>query len=182
MREYPNVCPNLLIMGEAHGNVPDKYWIDHYAMFPYPVNSAGYKLQHLMRLSRLEYVGLARRNLLRYYPGAINGLLSSGGSAFPIKDAINAARDVIKSNVLWDKNVLFVGKRLAGVFGLGKEPILEWRATPTLPDGTAAFRFAIVPHTSGINRWWNENENEYEGGEFLASVGRQVLAGAQVFE
>ncbi len=175
MREYPNVCPNLLIMGEAHGDVADKYWIDHYALFPYPVRSAGYRLQHLMRLSRLEYVSLSRRNLLRYYPGS-----SGQGTAFPIKDAINAARDVIKSDVLWDKNVLFVGKRLAGVFGLGKEPILEWMPTPILPDGTPAFRFAIVPHTSGINRWWNENE--YEGGEFLASVGRQILVGAQVFE
>ncbi len=179
MKDYPNACPNLLIMGEAHGNVPDKYWIDKYALFPYPVNSAGYKLQHLMRLSRLEYVGLDRCNLLKFYPGATNGL-SSGGAAFPIKDAINAARDVIKSDALWDKNVLFVGKRLAGVFGFGKAPILEWQPTPHLPDGSVAFRFAIVPHTSGINRWWNENE--YEGGEFLASVGRQVLAGAQVFE
>ena len=177
MREYPNVCPNLLIMGEAHGNVPERYWVDQYALFPYPVKSAGYRLQHLMRLSRLEYVGLARRNLLRRYPGA-----SGKGAAFPINEAIEAARDVIKSDLLWDKNVLFIGKRLAGVFGFNKEPILEWQPTPTLPDGSVAFRFAIVPHTSGINRWWNENENEYEGGEFLASVGRQVLAGAQVFE
>jgi len=35
----------------------------------------------------------------------------------------------------------------------------------------------VVPHTSGINRWWNDPENVERGAEFLRQVATEALAG-----
>jgi hypothetical protein len=50
------------------------------------------------------------------------------------------------------RRVLFVGVRVARAFGVDPYPLMDWQ----LDD---RFEYAVVPHPSGANRWWNEPSN-----------------------
>jgi len=72
---------------------------------------------------------------------------SGKGDAFPMKTArARAARFHFDSDV-----VMLLGKRVAAAFG-AKTDYFEW-------FDLRGSRAAIVPHPSGINRWWNDPVN-----------------------
>lgn len=106
------------------------------------------------RLAR--YMGLSDRrdllehfellNLLRRYPGPAG----DKGDAFPAGRARRAARRL--SGRLRARTVLLAGKRVGAAFGVGAE-YLEWG---THEQG---FAFVVIPHPSGVNRWWNDPDN-----------------------
>lgn len=96
-------------------------------------------------------------NLLERWPGS-----AGKGSRFPIEHARNAAskwalhrRRDIEGNL-----VILVGGRVAEAFRcLPATPILTWlpfknpNVRIVIPRVSA--RFCIIPHPSGVNRWWN---------------------------
>lgn len=162
------VAANLIILGEAPGNYP-KYDHEKHALFPYPPRCSGERLMRLMGMMKHEYIPLTRRNLLDYYPGTL-----AKGAKFPIGVARKAVIALHESHFLIGSNVLIVGKRLSRAFGYETRDILTWHCEK-------AYNFAIVPHTSGINQWWNDPDNRARGEEFLQSVGQQARDGELTF-
>lgn len=107
-----------------------------------------------------------RRNLLAYYPGSVEG---EDGSLFPPDLAAEAA-DGLREE-LEGRLVLLAGKRVARAFGLSKPDYFE--PLPRAPaPGAVAW---VVPHPSGINRWWNEPRNR-----MLARHFYEQLLGAEM--
>ncbi len=91
-------------------------------------------------------------NLLAAYPGR-----EGRGAAFPIDEAREAAVALSDRLVThpWGKQfgaVFLAGKRVARAWGLATAQYLVEQ--PGFPVPTY-----VVPHPSGINRWWNEPEN-----------------------
>ena len=98
-----------------------------------------------------------RANVLDHWPGR-----SEKGDTFPMREARDAATK--KVFMLKGRRVIFVGKATASAFGVHAE-YLEWQQSPTL-----GCRFAILPHPSGIVRWWNDPANARLAAKFLREV------------
>ena len=114
-----------------------------------------------------EYLTLDRRNLFQEYPGK-----SGKGARFPMKDAKSMAFMVKRD--LGGYNVLFVGKRVAIAFGVSRFATLKWH-------NGKDFNFAWMPHPSGINQWWNDQDNRAMGEDFLRRTVLQWRAGALTY-
>lgn len=76
--------------------------------------------------------------------------------------------------------VILCGRAAAAAFGLGDAPFLEWRDV----DRAAV---VVVPHPSGRNRWWNEEENRAAAERVLGWLGGRLrlalgLPGVEVVE
>lgn len=115
---------------------------------------SGDRLAQVMGMGRDELLGRVRaRNLLRRWPGA-----SGKGSAFPVADARAAARRArLDADV-----VLLAGLRVAGAFG-ARAGFFEWFEL-------RGRRAAVIPHPSGVNRWWNDAANRERARAFLRGV------------
>ena len=94
-------------------------------------------------------------NLLGYWPGPET---TGNGSAFPAAEARAAAARIRLAD-----GSLLCGRRVAAAFGLVNAPYFAWRDV----DGR---RVAVVPHPSGVSRWWNDPENVARAREFLAAL------------
>jgi uracil-DNA glycosylase len=81
--------------------------------------------------------------------------------------------------------VVFAGRLVAVTFGMpAGTPYLSWVAPAGGGDGDGAWavpewmlphvwpsaRFAVLPHPSGVNRWWNERANERRARRFLREL------------
>lgn len=91
-------------------------------------------------------------NLLGYWPGPN---ASGKGSAFPMQEARPAAATLRLAS-----GSLLCGRRVAAAFGLARAPYLEWLSV----DGR---QVAVIPHPSGVCRWWNDPENVARARAFL---------------
>jgi hypothetical protein len=126
-------------------------------------------------------------NLLDYWPGPGHGK----GSAFPMDEARLKARELVeairipvprtrlqtvRSFHVWNgvkfykpKVVLLCGHRVASAFMIHRAKYfvtdLECRRVAGLPT-------VVVPHPSGLNRWWNEPQNREQGKMFLDGLGQ----------
>ena len=98
-----------------------------------------------------------RINILDYWLGKF-----SKGDKFPMREAKRTAR--IKSYVISGRRILFVGLATARAFGFDYAP-LRWRK---FNGGIAA----ILPHPSGVNKWWNDPANRKTARRFMSSVAR----------
>jgi len=136
---------SITLMGQAPG--PNSSEDLRHALFPHPKNSAGYRLYDIVReaaggsLFRAEYLRMFTRvNLLTEYPGPV----------FPMSEARAIAK------LCWedyeDQRLILMGTQLADAWRFEAQPFCEWRF-----DG--AIEYAVVPHTSGLNRWYNEPSN-----------------------
>lgn len=61
--------------------------------------------------------------------------------------------------------MLLAGKRVASAFGLDEEYLADPVA---FPIGGRPVAVHVVPHPSGVNRWWNEPANRERARAFLA--------------
>ena len=165
MEDDRHLPANLVLVSEAPGKHL-KFDPNYRALYCYPKGCAGARLREMMGLSSGEYLALRRINVLDHYLGTV-----SPGSRFPMAEARRAAE--AKRHKLFGSNALFVGWRAATAFGLQGD-VLKWHLGE-------AFTWAVVPHTSGVNRWWNDPANRAAGEAFLARVAEQVRTGAQSF-
>lgn len=60
------------------------------------------------------------------------------------------------------RTVLLLGKRVARAFGCPTEYFARWWI-----DRAEAF---VVPHPSGINRWWNDHANVDKAARFMRGI------------
>src|SRR5687768_10455370 len=123
---------------------------------------SGRMLAGLAGLSLEEFLDAVEAvNLLPRWPGRSS---APKGHAFPRHDAFVAARRID----LTGRTVVLAGKRVALAFGLRE---VKW-LTPAKVGRGEAF-CAVIPHPSGIVRWWNEARN----GRAVARFLRRLLAG-----
>ena len=118
----------------------------------------GNKITSICGLTESEYRRqFDRRNVLPKWPGR-NGK----GDAFPLNEARKRARRMLPD--ITSRRVIFIGKNSARAFGF-KANFLTWQTF-------ANNRAAILPHPSGINRWWNDPKNRRRAGRFMKSAAR----------
>ncbi len=119
---------SVLLVGEDNPLSDDP----EYALFPYPKNSAGHRLQQILGLRKVTYLKLSRVNLC------------SGGW-----DAIDAR---IKANELRlapdYSTIATLGRKVATAFSLYGT---FFNVIPE--EGTT---FVMLPHPSGLSRVWND--------------------------
>ena len=115
--------------------------------------SASSRLLALMGITRDEYMErFARVNLLDYWPGA---LASGKGDKFPRAEAKKAAKRIL-AQYEYPWKILCVGHKVGECF-LPKMRVkyYDWMiCISNFPPGVRDV--AIIPHTSGLNRYWND--------------------------
>lgn len=94
-----------------------------------------------------------RVNLIDAYPGP-----SNGGDAFPIKLARERAAALLPRLV--GRRVILCGRAVAKAFEVDHADAFEWVSGP-------GFECAVIPHPSGVNRWWNDVANVERARAFL---------------
>ncbi len=119
---------------------------------------SGFFLQQLCGMTLRQYVKTFETlNLLSEYPGK-----DGKGDRFPMKEArISAA---LYATGWSGRRVIFMGKNVARAFGKDKMPPMEW------VSDERGFRYAIMPHPSGVNRWWNSKANMATAKAFLEKL------------
>lgn len=95
------------------------------------------------------------RNLLGAWPGA-----AAKGALFPLPAA--RARAAVLRLGARDRVVILAGKRVARAFGV-QAPYLARVAL----RGRTAY---VLPHPSGVNRWYNSARNRARASRFLRGV------------
>ena len=128
--------------------------------------------RRLARFCGLETVEQLREravlmNLWGRYPGRGKWVQ---GDAFPASDRARRAAARRRSALAASGCEVLVccGRLVASCFGVGDAPFLEWREVP-LARGKNA-RVVVVPHPSGVSRWWNDEASRERAAKFLASV------------
>lgn len=116
----------------------------------------GRRLARLLSMTEAEYARtFRRRNLLKTWPGKSP---SGKGDRWARVEARAAAARCRPSGV-----VVLLGSRVAAAFGVQDNPPLTWfrmgRAT-----------CAILPHPSGVNRWWNDPRNVAAAAQLLKAA------------
>jgi len=123
----------------------------------------------LARLSGLEFHEWMRRterlNLINRWPGR-DGIF---GDAFPMKEAVANAYRLHPR--LHGRMVILLGRNVADAFTLTDLRELRWCA---FGCEELEWTMAIVPHPSGLNRWWNDAVNQRKAGRFLLKAYREV--------
>ena len=96
-----------------------------------------------------------RKNILDAWPGK-NGK----GDRFPAQKARSAANSMLRD--LRCSSVIFIGVATARAFNFDAPP-LRWREF----NGG---RTAVLPHPSGINRWYNDVNNKRKASKFMRAA------------
>lgn len=103
------------------------------------------------------------KNILDYWPGPRKG----GGDAFPMEEARERAR-VLKEEWSWGDTVLVAGWNAAAAFEIVPKSFLKW-------VDVEGVQYAVFPHPSSLNRYWNSGHNRARASRFLVAAIREVL-------
>lgn len=146
-----------LLIGQAPGPNTDP----DLPLFPVPRTSAGGRLCEFMGLSKGDYMArFDRINLLYAFPGKYKR-----DDKFPLPKARIAA-DAIRP-LLTGRTVVMVGRNVANAFGY---PASETPWHEFVTDERGGFTYAVIPHPSGRNHWYNAEDNVAEARAFWAKV------------
>ena len=116
----------------------------------------GAKIAKLAGISTFRYLRRTERcNLLNSWRGKFGK-----GDAFPKGEAEVAASRMLP--LLDGRRVIFVGKMVAEAFQVPTDELCRWSYSERLKCD-----FAILPHPSGIVRWWNSKDNVNLASAFL---------------
>ncbi len=91
------------------------------------------------------------------------------GDAFPLKAARERA-DELKQR-FHGREVILVGENVASAFGLKAPLFFGWRQFP----GIECCKFTVIPHPSGVNRWWSDEKNMESAERFFKKLKRELL-------
>jgi len=119
-------------------------------------------LCQLLSCDLLTYLSSFERiNLLNAWPGS-----SKKGDLFPARLGAERAKELIP--YFRGREVILLGRNVAKAFGLRDEfPLLRYRQEHCC-------EMAVVPHPSGVNLWWNDEENKKAAATFLKSAMESV--------
>jgi len=139
--------PRLLIVGQAPSRTSNPAEVLR--------GKSGAKIRELLGLSKRRFIQCTRVNLAPLWTGK-----DGKGDAFEadpdlVITALSLARD--------HETVLLLGRAVSGALGYGGyeyfEPIKKEKTT-----------FYVVPHPSGINRWWNDPANRRVAERFFGRL------------
>src|SRR3989442_346740 len=102
-------------------------------------------------------------NLIDEWPGK-----RGKGDAFPKKDAaLGALRVGVSKEFVCATVIVLLGRSVAAAFAeiYGAKSLLKADVCEPLPGG-----FAILPHPSGIDRWYNDAANRRRAASFLKRI------------
>jgi hypothetical protein len=127
-------------------------------LFPAPRASAGGRLREMTGLPAEDYLArFDRVNLLYEHLGKAP---AGTEDRFPMRAGRAAA--LAMRPFLGGRQVLLVGRDVAVCFGHEFTPFLEWRQEPAW-----GYRYAVLPHPSGRNHWYNDAERRAAATAFL---------------
>ena len=112
----------------------------------------GQKIARLAGMSYDELIACRRKHLNTH-----NGNSGKGDAFDHAKGRVNAADVLLDWRV---ERIVLLGKNVARCFGFRDLPFLA-------EISIYGRRFLIFPHPSGINRWWNERQNERRARQLL---------------
>lgn len=120
--------------------------------------SVGRRIAKLAGVSFFAYLHHTdRRNLIDRHPGK-----SGKGDAFPIAEAYRNAQ--VLQREFHGRRVIFMGRQVAAAFGCARFKILRWWKDERSGE---SHEFAVMPHPSRLNRWWNDSRHEQAATKFL---------------
>jgi len=130
---------------------------------------AGAELCSLFGCTMSDYLHkTVRLNVLHAWPGK-----AGKGDRFPKAAAKVRARKV--ASTFNGRQVLFVGLATAEAFGVDHDA-LTWQSYGwRMARGWSTFKAAIVPHPSGINRWWNSARHRRAARRFMRKTWRAII-------
>jgi hypothetical protein len=117
-----------------------------------------------------------RDNLLHHLPRR-----SGKGRNFPLSSARLQVRRVFREHEL-ARGFILLGKRIASAFHwyqwgsdfkyvpMSKLDYLEWYKVIPAVGWACPTLTAIVPHPSGVNRWWNDENNRRRARRFFREL------------
>lgn len=120
-----------------------------------------------------------RHNLVGTWEGYRTTGDASSGSRFDPRDAAVGAKRIAdrlaggRRLLCWGKDVMaaFVGPARACM-----TPLTWYTEEVVGFDNSYDTQVAIIPHPSGLNRWWNDPANREAAGKFLRGLADEVLA------
>lgn len=143
------------------GQAPAKYSEGHRAL-------CGITGRHLAMLAGMHTAAFMEAvdtvNVLDRFPGS-----AEHGDLFPMREARERAEDMLP--LLQGRRVLFVGMNVAVAFRQRCAGVLAWHeTTQRLGEYVASYTFAVIPHPSLVNRWWNDHDNRVRAARFLRDL------------
>lgn len=109
--------------------------------------------------------------------GHVNLLDRYPGPRFPVSEGKLAAQDLLsqlRQNPPRAHSVLLAGRSVAACFGVrGDQELLSWVDLQGL-------RTAVVPHPSGLNRFWNDPAGRDRVLAFLREEGERLAGGPRI--
>lgn len=108
-----------------------------------------------------------RANLFNRYMGRHDRFK---GDKFPMQEACMNAHNLVNNNSLYRyKRIVILGRNVAKAMGCPKREYLEW-----FDYGSDMPQVAVMPHPSGLNRWWNDPRNTETAKQFLLELRDEV--------
>jgi hypothetical protein len=135
----------------------------------------GYPHEYVRRFGRI--------NLIETFPGyRENGNGDGEGDAFPIVEARAGARRIVEEVVRGGggNELVLLGRGVTRAFRWEPSSWFEETELAVLAkvDGsptTHSLRLSVAPHPSGLNRYWNEEENRRLASEFFRERAERSL-------
>jgi len=145
----------VLLVGECPGAAYKR----PLPLFPLPPHGTGGRLCELLGMAPSEYLARFDRE----------NLFSTHQARWSAPTARVRACEVVRSGAWRGRRVVLLGARLAAAFGMHRSvaPRLRWVYVEAL-DAVVG----LVPHPSGLNRWYNVAENREVARTFILSVPR----------
>lgn len=128
---------------------------------------SGEKLAGLLSVTKAEFLAKVRRiNLIERYPGK-NGK----GDAFPVAEARMKALLLQERYMMRPVRFVLVGKNVARAFGIRRPQyfVHGWFYGPF-----QGMSWTVVPHPSGVSRWWNDAGNRRKAKRFFTKLRRTM--------
>lgn len=142
----------------------------------------GAPMRRLFRASGLELMQYVRtferHNLVPTWMGYRKAGDPGSGSLFDLSEAAVTARKLAdrlaggRRLLCWGKDVM---KAFVGPHRCHMTPLTWYREEIEGFDNSYEVDCAIIPHPSGLNRWWNDLANVEAAGEFLRGLAAHVL-------
>lgn len=132
--------------------------------------ASGRRLAALAGMSHEEFLSaFERKNLVGIYPGR-----DGKGDRFPMKEAVDAANEIILHDFRGGRRIVLLGRTVATAF-VGTEILSQFRLLQWHGDLiNHGFQVALCPHPSGVSLWWNEPENVQAARAFWSALSIKV--------
>lgn len=111
-------------------------------------------------------------NLISTYPGRAPG---GKGDSFPMAEARIVATAM--KRFIRGRRVVFVGGKVMEAFGVDSAPFL-WQTYVDEYAPEVSFEWAMIPHPSPVNRFWNSQANWDRARSFFAAARIGMRGGA----